>query len=80
VFDAKSGSFIMIKLIACLLPFFWSCLAFAEDVKDAPIPTEMNWVGIAIFALIFFGGSFGFIALVWWKSRGKKADQDTPAK
>ena len=30
----------MTKLIACLLPFFWSCLAFAEDVKDAPIPTE----------------------------------------
>ena len=70
----------MTKLIACLLPFFWSCLVMAADVKDAPIPTEMNWVGIVIFALIFFGGSFGFIFMIWWKGRSKKADQDTKEK
>jgi hypothetical protein len=47
-------------------------------VKDAPMPTEMNWVGIALFAFIFFGGTAGFIFAVWWKSRGKKDDQNAP--
>ena len=68
----------MAKLIAYLLPFLWSCLAFADEVKDAPIPTEMNWVGIALFALIFFGGTAGFIFAVWWKARGKKDDPNAP--
>jgi hypothetical protein len=38
----------------------------------------MNWVGIALFALVFFGGTAGFIFAVWWKSRGKKSDQNAP--
>jgi len=70
----------MANLIARALPFLWAGLALADDVKDAPIPTEMNWVGIAIFAFIFFGGSIGFVVLVWWKARGKKEDQNAPGK
>ena len=68
----------MKKLIAYLMPFFWSGLALADEVKDAPMPTEMNWVGIALFAFIFFGGTADFIFAVWWKSRGKKDDQNAP--
>ncbi|NBR26948.1 MAG: hypothetical protein EBT83_00850 [Betaproteobacteria bacterium] len=68
----------MAKLIARMLPFLGSFLAFADEVKDAPIPTEMNWVGIALFGLVFFGGTAGFIFAVWWKSRGKKNDQNAP--
>lgn len=70
----------MTKLIAYLLPFFWAGLAMADEVKDAPIPTEMNWVGIAIFAIIFFGGSIGFVFIVWWKSRSKKDEQKAEEK
>ena len=70
----------MAKLIARILPFLWCCLAFATDLKDAPIPTEMNWVGIAVFAFIFFGGTAGFIFALWWKARGKKAQLEPPQK
>ena len=68
----------MVNLIARVMPFLWAGFAFAEDIKDAPIPTEMNWVGITIFALIFFGGTAGFIFAVWWKARGKKGDENAP--
>lgn len=68
----------MANLIARVLPWLWAGLAMADEVKDAPIPTEMNWVGIALFALVFFGGTAGFIFAVWWKSRGKKNDQNAP--
>jgi len=68
----------MKKLIAGALPFLWCCLAVAEDVHDAPIPTEMNWVGIIIFAVIFFGLSIGFVVMVWMKARGGKQPEKTP--
>lgn len=69
----------MAKLIAGVLPFLWSCFALADEVKDAPIPTEMNWVGIIGFAVVFFGLSGGFILAVWLKSR-KKDDADSTKK
>jgi cytochrome c oxidase subunit IV len=67
----------MTKMIAWILPFVWSTLAFAADVKDAPIPTEMNWTGIIAFAVIFFGLSGGFMFMVW-KNAQKKNDKDKP--
>ena len=70
----------MTKWIAYLLPFFWAGLALADEVKDAPMPTEMNWVGIAVFAFIFFGATAGFIFAVWWKSRGKKDGEKNAEK
>jgi hypothetical protein len=69
----------MVKMILRALPFFWCCLAAAADVKDAPIPEQMNWVGIVLFALIFFGLTIGFIVMVWLKSRGKQPDDKPQA-
>jgi hypothetical protein len=65
----------MKKTIALASTLFWSGLSIADEVKDAPIPTEMNWVGIIAFAAIFFGLSIGFIVLVWLKSRKKSDDK-----
>lgn len=65
----------MKKLIALASTLFWSGLTIADEVKDAPMPTEMNWVGIVAFAVIFFGLTIGFIVLVWLKSRKKPDDK-----
>ncbi len=65
----------MNKLLATVLPLLWSCLAVADEVKDAPIPTEMNWVGVIGFAVVFFGLTIGFIVAVYLKSRGKSSDK-----
>jgi heme/copper-type cytochrome/quinol oxidase subunit 2 len=67
----------MSKVISILLALFWSCLAIAEEVHDAPIPTEMNWAGIIAFAVIFFGLSGGFVFMVW-KNAQKKNDEKKP--
>jgi hypothetical protein len=66
---------LMNKLLVTVLPLLWSCLAIADEVKDAPIPTEMNWVGIVGFAVVFFGLTIGFIVAVYLKSRGKNSDK-----
>ena len=68
----------MTKMIARALPFLWCCLAAAADVKDAPIPEQMNWVGIIAFAVIFFGLSGGFIFFVWKNARDKQKNEKTP--
>ena len=69
----------MTKLIARILPFLWCCLAVAEEVHDAPMPTTMNWGGIIGFAVIFFGLSAGFVFMVWKASRKKKDEDKTGA-
>lgn len=70
----------MKRILALALPYLWGALALADEVKDAPIPTEMNWVGVIGFAVVFFGLSGGFVFAVWWKSRGKKDDTDSSRK
>ena len=65
----------MAKWIARALPLFWSCVALAQETKDAPMPTEMNWTGVIAFAVVFFGLSAGFIFAVWRSSRKKKEDK-----
>ena len=67
----------MTKLIACVLPLLWSCMATAAEVHDAPIPEQMNWTGIIAFAVVFFGLSAGFVFMVWKASR-KKKDEAKP--
>ena len=69
----------MTKLFAWILPLFAGNAAFATEVKDAPMPTEMNWVAIIVFAVIFFGLTIGFVVLVWIKSRGKQPDDKPDA-
>ena len=66
----------MEKLIAGALSLLWCCLAVAEEVHDAPMPTSMNWTGIIAFAVIFFGLSGAFAFMVWRNSR-KKKDEDS---
>jgi hypothetical protein len=65
----------MMKFLPYLLPLLLSGAALADEVKDAPIPTEMNWFGIIAFAVVFFGLTIGFIVAVFVKSRGKQADK-----
>jgi len=62
-------------LLPYLLPLLLSGAVLADEVKDAPIPTEMNWFGIIAFAVVFFGLTIGFIVAVYVKSRGKQADK-----
>lgn len=69
----------MTKLMAWTWPLFWSGLAFAADVKDAPIPAQMNWAGIIAFAVIFFGLSGGFVFVVWKNGRKKTDENKTDA-
>ena len=49
-------------------------MASAAEIPDAPIP-EPNYVGIIIFALLFFGGCGWFL----WKIMTNKGD-DTDKK
>ncbi len=56
----------MTRLLSGLFPLLVCFSAFAEDVKDAPIPTTMNVVGIAIFLVLFFGSCIGFFGYMWW--------------
>lgn len=65
----------MAKWIARALPAFWSGLALAQEAKDAPMPTEMNWTGVIAFAVVFFGLCAGFMFAVWRGSRKKKQDK-----
>ena len=66
----------MEKLIAGALSLLWSCLAVAEEVHDAPIPTTMNWAGIIGFAVIFFGLCAIFFYMVWKAGRKKKDEEN----
>lgn len=64
----------MVKVFAYVLPFLWSCLAFADEMRDAPIPEQMNWVGISVFMALFIGLPIGYGIFVWRKSKGKSDD------
>ena len=56
----------MTRLIAALYPLFIAFSAFAEDVKDAPIPDHTDVLGITIFFVLFIGLCVGFFAYMWW--------------
>ena len=43
--------------------------AHAAEIPDAPIP-EPNYVGIIVFAVLFFGGCAWFL----WKTMTNKGD------
>ena len=65
----------MTRLLAGLVPLLVFCSAYAEDVKDAPIPTEMNMMGIAIFFILVVGMCAGFFVWMWWKNKHDKAQE-----
>lgn len=65
----------MARFLAHLLPLLVLSSAYAMDVKDAPIPESINWVGITIFLVLFFGGSIVFIWMVYRHDKKTKQDQ-----
>ena len=64
----------MNRLIAALYSFFIAFAAFAEDVKDAPIPEHTDVVGIAVFFILFIGLCVGFFGYMWWKHKHGKEE------
>ncbi len=70
----------MNRIVAGVVTALVFCCSHAADVKDAPIPTQMNWVGIGLFMLVFFGLSIGFVYLVWKQSRKKEGEPKAQAK
>jgi hypothetical protein len=64
----------MIRLLSGLIPLLVFCSAFAEDVKDAPIPETANVVGITIFLVLFVGTCVGFFVYMWWRHKHNKED------
>ena len=65
----------MARFLAHLLPLLVLSSAYAMDVKDAPIPESINWVGITIFLVLFFGGSIVFIWMVYRHDKKTKQDE-----
>ena len=66
----------MTRLISGLCSFLVFCPAFAEDVKDAPIPTTMNVMGIVVFFVLFVGMCVGFFVWMWWKNKHDKEGKE----
>ena len=64
----------MNRLISGLCTFLVICSAYAEDVKDAPIPEHTDVVGITIFFLLFIGMCAGFFGYMWWRHKNNKED------
>lgn len=50
----------MARFLAHILPLLMLSSAYAADIKDAPIPESVNWIGIIIFLAIMVGGSGWF--------------------
>jgi protein-S-isoprenylcysteine O-methyltransferase Ste14 len=65
----------MARFLAHLLPLLMLSSAYAVDVKDAPIPEAINWVGIIIFLVLFVGGSVGFIWMIYRHDKKTKQDE-----
>lgn len=65
----------MARFLAPFLSLLMLTSAYAMDVKDAPIPETINWVGITIFLVIFVGGCLAFIFMVWRHDKKTKQDQ-----
>ncbi len=65
----------MTRLIAGFYSFLIAFSAFAEDVKDAPIPEHTDVVGITIFFVLFIGLCVGFFGYMWWRHKNNKEDK-----
>ncbi|MEK7874619.1 MAG: hypothetical protein AAB325_00275 [Pseudomonadota bacterium] len=68
----------MARFLAHLLPLLVLSTAYAMDVKDAPIPESINWVGIIIFLVLFVGGSVGFIWMIYRHDKKTKQGENNP--
>jgi len=66
----------MARFLAHILPLLVLGSAYAADVQDAPIPETINWVGIIIFLVLFFGGSVAFIWMVYRHDKKTKQDEN----
>ena len=64
----------MTRLIAGLYSFLIAFSAFAEDVKDAPIPDHIDVTGIVIFTILFVGLCVGFFGYMWWRHKHNKEE------
>ena len=62
----------MARFLAHLLPLLVLGSAYAMDVKDAPPPESVNWIGIVVFLGLFLGMCVGFIWLVWRNDKKTK--------
>ena len=67
----------MARFFAHLLPLLVLSTAYA-DVQDAPIPDTINWVGIIVFLVLFFGGSIAFIWMVYRHDKKTKQGENKP--
>ena len=67
----------MARIFAYFLPLLMLSSAYA-DVQDAPIPDSINWFGIIIFLVLFFGGSIGFIWMVYRHDKKTKQGENKP--
>jgi hypothetical protein len=65
----------MARFFARILPLLAMSSAYAADVHDAPIPETINWLGISIFLVLFFGGTVAFFWLLWRKEKKTRQDQ-----
>ena len=68
----------MARFLAHLLPLLVLSTAYAMDVKDAPIPESINWVGIIIFLVLFVGGSVGFIWMIYRHDKKTNQGENNP--
>ena len=64
----------MTRLIAGLYTLFIAFSAYADEVKDAPIPEHTDVVGITIFLVLFIGLCVGFFGYMWWKHKNGKEE------
>ena len=64
----------MTRLLSGLFPLLVFCSAHADEVKDAPIPTTTNVIGIVIFFALFVGLCAGFFVYMWWRHKHDKEE------
>jgi hypothetical protein len=64
----------MTRFIAGIYSLLVFCSAYADEVKDAPIPDHANVLGIAIFFILFIGLCAGFFGYMWWRHKHGKEE------
>jgi hypothetical protein len=69
----------MTQLITFCMSMLVMGAAHAEEIHDAPIP-EPNYLGIAVFLLLFVGGSVWYIWRVMRQDKKAKLDKQLRAK